>query len=77
MQVCRVHHQRQANHIHTSTYKKWRVTGCIADDEPIRAFANMLSCLFPETHAILQETDGLGDPEQETVVKLGLFFLLT
>ena len=68
MQICRLHYQRQANHIHTGNHTPHRgvlsVNHCDGDIK----FAYMTSLFFTETHALLQKKDGLGDCEPQAVV---------
>lgn len=63
LQICRLHYQRQANHIHAGKQ-------CAAQTQhQIEQQSRTLPLLlFPETHALLQKKDGLGDCEPETVV---------
>lgn len=34
MQICRLHHQRQANHVHTETHALLQKKDCLGDSEP-------------------------------------------
>lgn len=71
MQICRLHYQRQANHIHAGNHKPHQhqqqyLSGSHHDG--CLTMAHMPSFVFTETHALLQKTDGVGDCEPQAVV---------
>lgn len=77
MQICRVHHQRPANHIHTGEHQLHRFWNkVLVGHTCVRIFIFNFSFISQtETHALFQKTNDMGDSEPETVV-IGWFFCI-